>query len=1115
MSKELKLSEILKNAPSGIKLYSPIFGDVEFVGIASPQDFPYTIEVMNSLGETQQFTDDGRYFADFEDCDCMLFPTRTMQNWDGWQFALFKAGHYIFNEETNETYYLISKDEAVDKHGYVVTYSYINHCSGIYTKLCRFASFNERMVLSHELDKIGYDYPTSKGDSDTHKNHSTSQHSDFKVGDVLIHELWGDILKIDKIENGKYYDKNGGFYRTDDKGLRLWNIRDAKIGDIVSDRKLVGVFKKSDYTPTISCGCMYLLCVYDMKNNVFNDTEVGGFNPTNWYPASDDEAKLLASKMEDCGLFFDKKKSVMCRHPKFKRNDWIISNDDNSVRRICEIENGKYSTSDGRNGNENLGFWKGDIEYVDSVYRLWTIDDARDCDILANEKFVAMYKHTMKGHSETGNLRITFRFGYDWKDGRIRSTEFTYELRETDNWHPATKFEQVSLIVKMESLDYKWDGTTKDLIYLPSAFEVGCWYVCKVDYTSYGATAPCFLKGHCYMPYKCNAIIGEGKGAHIFHSDDINRIFEKAKRSQIPDELYIDDGDYIVNNKSGDIVFVQSYNRNSKNFTLVNGSEKPYTKSVLDTYKYYHKFGVNDLRDGMYVTSSYGEIGIFKSVDEDGDINLYCKLNTNNGRFTVSEGAIMGRILASDGIFPSTPQEIKKFTETIAEHGYKWDSNKKVALFWKNIEDGDFKVGDKIIHRERGNVEEISAITKDMCHFKSGVFNFLSYVKEHYAKLKSDNMKDADDNDNPNSTSKQDCDKCDIKQRTTIKPHRFDLGEWVVDENGGTHKINTITEYTYQFDDCKGETIKTVDSTYKKWDFSMAKCGDILASASGSRIFKYNGRLCDSHPCADFGVYKITDDDYAFMICIDPTNKFTTEDTVWPATKRQKDILIVKAGEKGYAYNDKTKTVEEYCGFDSKSNWVVCVKDYVNKGAIVFHRSECYNFNVLNDGTVYIFGKDAPSWTITEKEMDEHFRIILKYDTYKNAVDDELCEVHPINSYVICVKDISEQNDKNEVQHFIKNCIYGYNQEKNIYLNGQDEWVTVDANVAAESFKKIGYITNDNAIKKIAEYVDKRMDDLWEIIPPSDKEDMTPEDYNALGRYMEMEQFDNYLKTLL
>ena len=52
-------------------------------------------------------------------------------------------------------------------------------------------------------------------------------------------------------------------------------------------------------------------------------------------------------------------------------------------------------------------------------------------------------------------------------------------------------------------------------------------------------------------------------------------------------------------------------------------------------------------------------------------------------------------------------------------------------------------------------------------------------------------------------------------------------------------------------------------------------------------------------------------------------------------------------------------------------------------------------------------------------------------------------------------------------------------------------------------------------LKKIAEYVDKRMDDLWEIIPSSDKEDMTPEDYNALGRYMEMEQFDNYLKTLL
>ena len=71
--KKLNLVEILKNAPKGTKLWSPIFGEVTFEKVLEELD--YSIRV-RSMGTNQAFTSEGQYFDDYHDAECTLFPSK-------------------------------------------------------------------------------------------------------------------------------------------------------------------------------------------------------------------------------------------------------------------------------------------------------------------------------------------------------------------------------------------------------------------------------------------------------------------------------------------------------------------------------------------------------------------------------------------------------------------------------------------------------------------------------------------------------------------------------------------------------------------------------------------------------------------------------------------------------------------------------------------------------------------------------------------------------------------------------------------------------------------------------------------------------------------------------
>lgn len=80
------IAELLKDCPKGTKLYSPLFGEVEFVKIDTKQSVcVYPIIVTECNGSVKSFTKFGVYITEYRDSDCLLFPSKEVRTWEGWK----------------------------------------------------------------------------------------------------------------------------------------------------------------------------------------------------------------------------------------------------------------------------------------------------------------------------------------------------------------------------------------------------------------------------------------------------------------------------------------------------------------------------------------------------------------------------------------------------------------------------------------------------------------------------------------------------------------------------------------------------------------------------------------------------------------------------------------------------------------------------------------------------------------------------------------------------------------------------------------------------------------------------------------------------------------------
>ena len=96
MNENLNLVEILKDCPKGTKLYSTVFGEVEFKCIEKNAIYP--IIVRPDENTVCRVTADGRTLVRFYG-ECTLFPSREQQDW-----SKFKPKQPKFDPKTLKPY---------------------------------------------------------------------------------------------------------------------------------------------------------------------------------------------------------------------------------------------------------------------------------------------------------------------------------------------------------------------------------------------------------------------------------------------------------------------------------------------------------------------------------------------------------------------------------------------------------------------------------------------------------------------------------------------------------------------------------------------------------------------------------------------------------------------------------------------------------------------------------------------------------------------------------------------------------------------------------------------------------------------------------------------------
>lgn len=185
------IAEILKNAPKGLRLYSPAFGYVRYVGFMPTSFAPNgekAITVENDNKGVVYFLEDGRMSRSGE---CLLFPSQyayTQQlGWEQWRRDLLprSAGSVIVDTCYGGLFIITSDSNAKtgtiirDSGGVVLETSWGNF---------RYATEEETRTFFSNLEYHGYCW-----DEDTK---DVVKKTKFKVGDFVVRKNTGEILQI-------------------------------------------------------------------------------------------------------------------------------------------------------------------------------------------------------------------------------------------------------------------------------------------------------------------------------------------------------------------------------------------------------------------------------------------------------------------------------------------------------------------------------------------------------------------------------------------------------------------------------------------------------------------------------------------------------------------------------------------------------------------------------------------------------------------------------------------------------------------------------------------------------------------------------------------------------
>lgn len=147
-----------------------------------------------------------------------------------------------------------------------------------------------------------------------------------------------------------------------------------------------------------------------------------------------------------------------CKVAKFKVGDWIapkkpeIIHEDYRICQIIKIEDGDYII-------ESIYSYQGrnSFDFIENTNRLWTIQDARDGDVLVSNQIIILFKN----FEEDSDCNFVIAYAGIDISGKLQITNGHWLI--SNDAKPAAKEQRELLFQKIKEAGYKWSVKKKEL----------------------------------------------------------------------------------------------------------------------------------------------------------------------------------------------------------------------------------------------------------------------------------------------------------------------------------------------------------------------------------------------------------------------------------------------------------------------------------------------------------------------------------------------------------------------------------------------------------------------------------------------------------------------------
>ena len=255
----------------------------------------------------------------------------------------------------------------------------------------------------------------------------------FNIGDYVANDYcFGKVIEV--TDDAYLLDTGQGIPFSCEHNAHIWTFADAKDGDVLADEYGTIIM----YQSMCSVGNANVYCC--IENGEFIARNIGVFETENFHPATIEQTELMLSKMKESGYELDDEKKELkpIIKPRFNVGDWIIDNL-GFVWKIESIEQNLYHICDS-DGVESLP----DIVWADNHFRLWSITDANEGDVLVHNDCTFIFMGIKDGVVQAieENMLELASFGEPDKD---------------DDYHPATKEQRTLIFQKIAEAGYAWN----------------------------------------------------------------------------------------------------------------------------------------------------------------------------------------------------------------------------------------------------------------------------------------------------------------------------------------------------------------------------------------------------------------------------------------------------------------------------------------------------------------------------------------------------------------------------------------------------------------------------------------------------------------------------------